>query len=370
MSRLDSPSAGPLGPGDRADPSSSASTAGDRRDPSSIAAAGHGDTRAAVRALAFGNFAIGTGVMVVVGMLDAIAQGLGISVPGAGQLVTISALVTCVGAPLMAAFTTRVDRRRLLIASLLLSTLGHAFSALASGFASLAVIRAVTMLQAAVFTPQAAATISLMVPPAARGRAVTGIFIGWSVASVVGMPLGNLVAVHLGWRASFVAVALLSAMACCGVMRTIPRNIESPGLSVEAWRAVARNPLLTGVLAVTLLGAAGQFTLSAYAAPALTLVTGSSAGAVAALMGLFGAFGLLGNVWVLRHVGRQGPDRSVALSLTAIVIGLGCAMSVTLAALWAPAAVGPLLLGTCGFWGFGCFAMNSAQQARLAATAP
>lgn len=341
-----------------------------RANPDSPAAGEAARTRAAVRALAFGNFAIGTGVMIVIGMLDALAEGLQISVPGAGQLITISALVTCVGAPVMAALTTRIDRRRLLVASLLLSALGHALSALASGFAWLAIIRAATMLQAAVFTPQAAATISLMVAPAARGRAVTGIFIGWSVASVVGMPLGNLIAAELGWRAGFVAAALLNAVACWWVMRTIPRGIESPGLSVSAWLAVVRNPLLTGVLAVTLLGGAGQFTLSAYAAPALGLITQSSAGAVAALMGLFGLFGLIGNVWVLRHVGRHGADRSVALSLSAIVVGLGFAMAVTVVALLAPAAVLPLLIATCAFWGFGSFAMNSAQQARLAGTAP
>src|SRR5690606_8900585 len=139
--------------------------------------------RAAIRALTFGNFAIGTGVMVMVGMLDLIADGLAITVPAAGQLVAIGALVTCLGAPLAAAFTTRIDRRRLLVGSLALSAAGHLLSALAPGFAVLAVVRALAMVQAAIFTPQAAAAIGSMVPPQARSRAVTSIFIGWSIAS-------------------------------------------------------------------------------------------------------------------------------------------------------------------------------------------
>jgi len=327
--------------------------------------------RAAIRALTFGNFAIGTGVMIIVGMLDLIADGLGISVPAAGQLVTISALVTCVCAPLSAAFTSRIDRRGLLVGSLLLSALGHLLSAFATGFGWLALVRAVTMIQAAIFTPQAAATIGLMVPAAARARAVTGIFMGWSIASVLGMPLGNLIGTHLGWQAGFAAAALLNAAACWGVARTIPRGLKAPGLSVAAWLEVVRNPLLTGVLAVTLLAGAGQFTLSAYAAPALKLATQSSAAAVvASLMGLFGVFGVVGNLWISRQIGRRGPDRSVDAAITAIATGLGCAALLTMAALWLPAAVWPLLLAACVFWGLGCFAMNSAQQARLAAIAP
>lgn len=326
--------------------------------------------RAAIRALTFGNFAIGTGVMVMVGMLDLIADGLAITVPAAGQLVAIGALVTCLGAPLAAAFTTRIDRRRLLVGSLALSAAGHLLSALAPGFAVLAVVRALAMVQAAIFTPQAAAAIGSMVPPQARSRAVTSIFIGWSIASVIGMPLGNLIGTHLGWRAGFGAAALLNLAACAWVMATIPGGLKAPALSLASWLDVVRNPLLTGALAVTLLGGAGQFVLSAYIAPALKLATQSTPAAVAAVMALFGVFGVAGNLWLNRQIGRRGPHRSVDTSVVAIAIGLGFAALLTLATQWLPIAVWPLLVASCVFWGLGCFAMNSAQQARLAAIAP
>src|SRR5690606_21223287 len=104
---------------------------------------------AAIRALAFGNFAIGTGVMVMVGMLDLVAAGLSVSVPLAGQLVSIGAAITCIGAPLAAALTSRIDRRRLLASSLALSAAGHLLCALSPGFAALTIARALTMIQAA-----------------------------------------------------------------------------------------------------------------------------------------------------------------------------------------------------------------------------
>lgn len=335
------------------------------------------DPRAAVRALLFGNFAIGTGVMVVPGMLGDLARGLEVSVPTAGQLITLAAFVTCVGAPLSAALTSRIDRRALLLGALAFYAAGHAACALAPGYAPLAAFRALTVVSAAIFTPQAAATIALLVPPAERSKAVSAIFVGWSIASVLGMPIGNLLGAYAGWRWGFGAAALLAAVAAWWVARTIPRGLTGPALSAAAWREVAGNRLLLGVLAVTLLSAAGQFTLFAYVAPALKVATQASASATAALMGLFGLFGVIGNMWTARHIGRRGPDRSVSTSLAAILAGVGFAAAVTLAlapglllAQAAVPAVWALLLAACLAWGLGCFAMNSAQQARLAAIAP
>jgi predicted MFS family arabinose efflux permease len=327
-------------------------------------------TRAAIRALAFGNFAIGTGVMVMVGMLDLMAAGLSVSVPLAGQLVSIGAAITCIGAPLAAALTSRIDRRRLLASSLALSAAGHLLCALSPGFAALTIARALTMIQAAIFTPQAAATIGSMAGPQQRGRAVTAIFLGWSVASVLGMPLGNLVGSFLGWRAGFGLAAVLNLVAFVWVCVRIPRALTTPALSLGAWLAVARNPLLIGALAVTLLGGAGQFVLSAYIAPALRLTVGAGTLSVSAVMALFGVAGLAGNLWTIRQIGRRGPHRSVDTAILAIVVGLALAAGLTLAFVWLPQAVWPLLLASCVAWGLGCFAMNSAQQARLAAIAP
>lgn len=331
--------------------------------------------RDAVRALLFGNFAIGTGVMVVPGMLGDLARGLDVSLPQAGQLITLAAFVTCLGAPLAAAFTSRIDRRLLLVGALAFYVIGHAACALAPGFVSLAVLRTFTVVSAAIFTPQAAATIAIMVPPEQRSSAVAGVFVGWSIASVLGMPMGNLMAAYLGWRWGFGAAALLSAIGAVWVVRTIPAGLVAPALSTAAWKAVARNRLLIGVLAVTLVSAAGQFTLFAYVAPALGRATGSTPSVVAALLMLFGVFGVIGNMWMTRHIGRRGPDRAVAATLAAMIVGVACAALLALALATMPSsssrwAVWALLPAACVFWGLGCFAMNSAQQARLAALDP
>jgi predicted MFS family arabinose efflux permease len=323
-------------------------------------------TTRAVRAFLFGNFVIGSGVLVVPGMLPQLADGLRVSVPTAGQLIGLAALVMSVGAPLVAALTSRVDRRRLLVAALVIYCAGHLGCALASSYASMAGVRVLTVVGAAIFTPQAAATIGAMAPPERRSAAVTAIFLGWSVASVAGMPLAGVIAARFGWQGSFVAVALVSAVAALWVARVVPPGITVPPLSLASWRSVLGDGRSRIVLAVTLVAAAAQFTLLSYVTPALRELTGQSPNGIALLLALFGGFGILGNAWISRRIGSIGPDRAVFRSLALMIAGL---------AAWAlagvtPSVTWPALLAAIPLWGLGCFAANSAQQARLVALAP
>lgn len=158
-------------------------------------------------ALLFGNFVIGTGVMIVPGTLNEISSSLRVSVATAGQLISAGALLMCLGAPLGAALVAGWDRRRLLAASMVWYALLHGACAMMPSFGALLPARVLAVLAPAIFTPQAAACVGLLVPPEQRGRAITFVFLGWSVASVLGMPIGALVggywdgAVHSPWWA-------------------------------------------------------------------------------------------------------------------------------------------------------------------------
>src|SRR5262245_56496811 len=182
------------------------------------------DLRLAV--LCFGNFIIGTGTLVVPGMLPALAGGLGVTVPVAAQLITAFALTVCLSAPLLAALTARFDRRRLLVAVQLLFAAGHLASAFVSGLHELMVLRVLSSVGAALFTAQAASTAALLVPPERRGSAIAFVFMGWSIASVVGMPVGAYVAETLGWRAGFALVAAGALIAAAALQFTIPAGLK------------------------------------------------------------------------------------------------------------------------------------------------
>ena len=186
---------------------------------------------AARGALLYGNFAIGCGVMVVSGTLADLAGSLQVSVAVAGQLVSIAAAVMAVGAPLLAAVVAGFDRRRLLTLALAGYAIGHALSALMPDFATLAAVRAATVLGAAVFTPQAAAAVGVMAAPERRGQAIAFIFLGWSLASVLGMPASAWIGERLGWRWAFAAVALLAGTPAAWVWRAVPDGVRPAALS-------------------------------------------------------------------------------------------------------------------------------------------
>ena len=313
-------------------------------------------------ALMMGNFVIGTGVMVVPGTLNDISTSLNVSIPQAGQLITAAAILMGLGAPAFATLVAGWDRRRLLTLSLVWYALLTGICALAPNYATLLPLRVLAVIAPAVFTPQAAASVGLLVSPAQRGRAITFVFLGWSVASVMGMPLSAWIGGTLGWRWAFGLVAAMSVVSAACVWREMPNGIRPAALSRQAWgQTLGSAPLMLAV-GVTLLSAFGQFTLFSYFAPYFFQTLGLGGGALSLMFLWFGAFGLAGNVGLSRWIDRIGAPRAVLLTLGAMVLTL-LLWPLGQAGIWQQALV---LVP----WALGCFACNSAQQARLVHLSP
>jgi len=316
----------------------------------------------ALWALMMGNFVIGTGVMVVPGTLNDISQSLGVSIPQAGQLITAGAILMGLGAPTFATLVAGWDRRRLLTLSLVWYALLMGICALAPSYTALLPLRVLAVISPAIFTPQAAACVGLLVPASQRGRAITFVFLGWSVASVMGMPLSAWIGGTLGWRWAFGLVALLSLASAAWVWRDMPNGIRPAALSRQAWGQTLGSPALMLAVGVTLLSAFGQFTLFSYFAPYLVQTLGVGGGTLSLLFLWFGAFGLAGNVALSRWIDRIGASRGALLMMGGMALSL-LLWPLGRAGLWQQALV---LVP----WAIGCFAANSAQQARLVHMSP
>jgi MFS transporter, DHA1 family, inner membrane transport protein len=309
-------------------------------------------------------------------MLTSLASAFSVSIPVAGQLITAGSVVMGLGAPLAAAFTSHIDRRKLLVASTALFVVGHLVCAVLSDFTALMIVRSITVLAAAIITPQAAATIGLLVPAERRGAAIASIFVGWSLASVLAMPATNLIAVQFGWRAPFVIASVLSLLVMLWIARAVPKGLVVPRLSVQAWIDVARHPVLIPVLAVTLVSFAAQFSLFSFTVPMLEKAFGLSPILVAGFLTFYGIAGVAGNSLAVRWISKIGANRFVTFCLITITISL---------LFWALAfyalKVGGQVFGFASLfvvplglallvWGAAGFACNSAQQGRLMAAAP
>jgi predicted MFS family arabinose efflux permease len=312
-------------------------------------------------ALLFGNFVIGTGVMIVPGTLSVISQSLRIPVATAGQLISAGALLMCIGAPLFATVVAGWDRRKLLALSMLWYAVLHALCALMPDFASLLVVRVLTMISPAIFTPQAAACVGLLVPENQRGRAITFVFLGWSVASVVGMPVGAYLGGALGWQSAFLLVAALALISSFWVWRAMPNGVKPPALSRAAWASTLHSSALMTCILVTTLYAAGQFVLFAYLSPYYKAKFDISPLELSALFMWMGALGLLGNIWMSRNVDRLGAQHMVWMGICGMIVSL---------LIWPFGTTLLLAALVTTPWAISIFATNSAQQARLVGFAP
>ena len=311
--------------------------------------------------LMFGNVVIGTGVMVVPGTLNEISESFRVSPAVAGQLIAAAALVMCLGAPLFAAMVAGWDRRRLLTACMLWYGVMHVASALMPNFESLLAARVLAVVSPAIFTPQAAACIGLLVPATQRGRAVTFVFLGWSVASVLGMPISALIGGLAGWRSAFVLVGVLSLASAAWVWRAMPDGVRPPALSLASWRQTLQSRPLMLCILVTVLYSASQFVLFSYFAPYFKSRLGVTPTELSLFFAWFGLFGFAGNVLMSRHIDRVGASRAVGIGIACMALSL---------ALWPLGTSLELAALVAIPWALGCFASNSAQQARLLGIAP
>lgn len=302
----------------------------------------------ALLALAVGAFGIGTTEFVMMGLLPDVADDLGISIPTAGHLVSAYALGVVIGAPLLAALTSKLSRRHVLIGLMVLFVVGNALSALAPGHGWLLAARFLSGLPHGAFFGVGAVVATGLVPPERKARSVSLMFLGLTVANIAGVPAATLMGQHLGWRATFLGVAAIGIAAIAALALLIPADrataVPSAGLRGEL---AALRPLPVWLaLLTTVAGFGALFAAYSYITPMLTEAAGYAEGSVTVLLALFGVGATAGNL-----LGGRLADHSLRGTLFG---GLG-ALAVVLALFpvlmrdeWG-AAVAVALLGTAAF---------------------
>lgn len=318
--------------------------------------------------LALGTFAIGTGTFIVTGLLGTLAEDLSVSVGAAGQLVTVFAIAYALGSPVLVVVTGRVARRRLLVGVLAVFALANLMAAVAPTFGLLMAARVVAALGAAVCTPVSGAVAADLASPEMKGRALSLVLGGLSVAWAVGIPLGTLVGDLYGWRASFVLVGILGAAAAAGVGMLLP-DIENPpavGLGSRL-RIIGHAPVLIA-LSLTVLGVMAGFVVLTYLGPLLEDLTSFGGRGVSGLLLVFGLTSVAGTALGGYVADRLGPIRSLTAILAVLVLSL---FSFSLLSEVADSLLAVLGTGTALVaWSLAGFALIPLQQYRLIALSP
>ena len=248
-------------------------------------------------ALAAGAFGIGVTEFAPMGLLPVIATDLGVSIPSAGLLISAYALGVVLGAPLMTLATGRVPRRTLLIGLAGIFTIGNALSALADNYALLMIARIITSLNHGAFFGVGAIVAAGLVPPDRKAGAVAAMFMGLTIANVVGVPLATWAGETLGWRASFWGIAMIGVMVMAALALTLPKAAApAAGDMLAELRVLGRRRVLSA-LALTVIGSSAMFTVFTYITPILREQTGASLGFITAMLVLYGLGLTVGN-WI------------------------------------------------------------------------
>lgn len=312
--------------------------------------------------LMLGNFATGLCILAPAGMLTVLADGLNVGIRETGLLVTFGAVILCIGSPIVAWLTTRIDRRTLLVASLAFMVIGQAASALAPNYAVVLALRLAMVAGAAVFTPQAASTIALLVPEKDRSGAIAFVFLGWSLAVAGGLPLVTFISGYIGWRGAFAAASLTALVPLILLMFALPRALYGPPLSLHSFGVLAHNRKIILLLLITILSISGQLIVFVYLGPLLQRLGGATHETTGLMFALFGVVAFIGNMVATKIVGTFGGWRTAGLFL-------GFSLAGQLA--WAfGAGLLPVMGLGVALIGLGFAAGNSMSQARLVQAAP
>ena len=265
----------------------------------------------ALFALAISAFGIGTTEFVPVGLLSSIADNLTISITLAGLLISGYAIGVAVGAPVLTALTSKMSRKTLLMALMLIFIVGNSAAALSTSFALLLTARVITAFAHGIFFSIGSTIAADLVAPSKRASAIAIMFTGLTVATVTGVPLGTFIGQAFGWRLTFWCVAALGIIGIIASAILVPNHLkEAPPAKFKEQLKILRNGRLLLAFAITALGYGGTFVAFTYLTPLLEDVTGFDPKWVSVILLGYGLMVAIGNV-IGGKVSNHQPIRAL-----------------------------------------------------------
>jgi DHA1 family inner membrane transport protein len=316
----------------------------------------------AILSLATAGFAVVTTEFVIVGLLPMLAASFAITVPQAGLLVTLFAFTVALFGPLLTVAVARIERRALFVGIMVLFTGADGLAAAAPNLTVMVLARLIPALALPVFWSVASATAAQLVPPERAGRAMAAVFTGVTVATVIGVPVGTLIAAVAGWRMTFAAIAALCGATAVLMVVLFPRVVPAAAGSLRSQAAILKRGKILAYLALSAVIFTAMFAGYTYLADFLSQVTGFGGTTVGWILMGFGGVGVLGN-WAAGRIVDRGP-------LFATILATGLLTVTTAVAAPAAAAGRQDLMLVLAAWGFAQGASFVVNQVRVMKAAP
>jgi len=315
-----------------------------------------------VYVLALISFLVGTSNYIVSGILDRIAETLGTSVAAAGQLITVYSLAYAVGTPILMALTAKMDRRKLLLYSLGLFIAANLLTFILSGFGFFIAARIITALGAGVVTVNALSIAAKIAPPGKQASAIANVTMGITASLIIGVPLGRMVASAFGWKAVFLAIAIVGVMAMLVIAAVIPRMQGDKPVPLIKQFALLKKPQVLVALAITFFWLGGYSLAYTYLSPFLLEVTHLNESLISAALFMFGIASLIGSKVGGYSADKRGIKNTLVSGMVLHVVSL---ILLSLVGQSVIAVFAILIL-----WSFAAWSSAPAQQFNLVSLVP
>ncbi|MEQ8656669.1 MAG: MFS transporter [Hyphomicrobiales bacterium] len=311
--------------------------------------------------LAAAGFAVVTTEFVITGVLPQLANDLGVSIAQAGLLATIFAFTVAIAAPFLTALVAKVERKKLFAALLAMIAASNVLTAFASTFETLAAARVIGALALPVFWAVGTASAAQLGGPDGGGKSVAILYASISAGTVIGIPLGTLLADLMGWRVMFGAIGVLAAIMSLALLAFFPTTKPEAATSLLTQASILKRGSFLAHLVLTAFAFTSMFVAYTYLADILQTLANVPASQVAWVLMGFGVVGLIGN-WIAGQFVDRSPMGTTVVSLAVLSAASFATVALT--------GEGILFLVPLALWGAAQSAGFIANQLRVMKQAP
>ncbi|WP_026573641.1 MFS transporter [Bacillus sp. UNC438CL73TsuS30] len=312
--------------------------------------------------LAIVSFVVGMAELIVGGILDIVSDGLGISISAAGELITIYSLVFAIASPVLLTVTAKIERKRLLLWTLLIFLCGNMIAFISPNFIVLFLSRIISAASGSLLVVLSVTIASSIVKEEYRARAIGVIFMGISGSLVLGVPIGLVIGNHFGWRSPFLFIAVLTLISMAGVYAFLNKIDPKPMISLKQQLQTLKNSKILSAQLTSVLFLTGHLTLYAYLTPFLKTTLHLDATWVSIFYFIFGISAVFGGGFGGWLADKWGSKKSILTIVTVFAVALFVLPNVTFSI--------TLFVIVMMVWSALSWAITPAQQNYLIETAP
>lgn len=265
--------------------------------------------------LAVGSFVTGTSEFVVSGILDIIAVDLHISIPAAGQLITVYSLFYAVGALFLVMATSKLNRKKVLLSAIFVFILGNMLAFFSHHFVLLLLSRVIMAMSGGLYIVVATNYAAQIALPEKKGSAMATVITGFTVSLVLGVPIGTFLSGHVDWHYIFLIIALGTACLFLLLYQLLPRIEGHSHLPLKQQLHILQDRRVISGLATTVFWILGYTMVFAYISPLLRQTAGFSLEMTSIALLVLGISAFIGSRFGGFAVDQWGPNRTISISI-------------------------------------------------------